>query len=58
MDMQYLIKKSTFQAIMYSKNEYIFKEKDFVKEPLEDRDSIHFEKLEPSEFKIYELARG
>ena len=40
------------------KNEYIFKEKDFVKEPLEDRDSIHFEKLEPSEFKIYELARG
>ncbi len=40
------------------KNEYIFKEKDFIKQEMEDSDSIHFDKLEPSEFRIYELSRS
>ncbi len=39
-------------------NEYVLKEKDFEAQKLENSDSIHFDKLEPGEFKIFELERG
>lgn len=38
-------------------NEYILKDKDFEPQKLEDMESIHFDKLDPSEFRIYELSR-
>jgi chromosome partitioning protein len=37
--------------------EYVMKEKDFGAQPIENMDHIHFDKLEPSEFRIYELVR-
>jgi hypothetical protein len=40
------------------KNEYVMKEKSFEPQPMEDLDSIHFDKLEAGEFRIYELVRG
>ena len=40
------------------KCEYIFNENDFEAQPIDNMDSIHFDKLEPSEFRIYELERG
>ena len=39
------------------KNEYVMKEKDFVAQQIENTDNLHFDKLEPSEFRIYELSR-
>jgi len=39
------------------KNEYILKEKDYVAQEMETMEYIHFDKLEPSEFRIYELQR-
>ena len=39
-------------------NEYVMKEKDFEPQKIDDMESIHFDKLEPSEFRIYELNRG
>ena len=39
-------------------NEYIIGEKDFEPLKMEDMDSIHFDKLEPGDFRIYELKRG
>ena len=38
-------------------NEYILKEKDFEPQPMEKMEKIHFDKLDPSEFRIYELKR-
>lgn len=38
-------------------NEYILKEKDFEPQKLEGMDKIHFDKLEPGDFRIYELKR-
>ena len=40
------------------KYEYVLDEKDYKAQELENTDNIHFEKLEPGEFKIYELQRG
>ncbi len=40
------------------KKEYVFQDKDFEPQDIENSDSIHFDKLEPSEFRIYELERG
>jgi hypothetical protein len=40
------------------KYEYVLDEKDYKAQELENSDNIHFEKLEPGEFKIYELQRG
>ena len=40
------------------KNEYVLKEKDYEAQKIDNTDSLHFEKLEPGEFKIYELIRG
>lgn len=40
------------------KNEYVLNEKDYTPQELENSDCLHFEKLEPGEFKIYELERG
>ena len=40
------------------KSEYILGEKDYESKEIENSDNIHFEKLEPGEFKIYELVRG
>jgi hypothetical protein len=40
------------------KNEYVMKEKSFEPQPMDDLDSIHFDKLEAGEFRIYELVRG
>lgn len=40
------------------KNEYVIKEKDYVAQEIEHSDSLHFEKLEPGEFRIFELERG
>lgn len=40
------------------KNEYVLNEKDYEAQEIENSDSLHFEKLEPGEFKIYELIRG
>lgn len=39
------------------KNEYILREKEFKPQPIDDCESLHFDKLEPSEFRIYELSR-
>ncbi len=39
-------------------NEYVLKEKDFEAQKTDNMDRIHFEKLEPGEFRIYELCRG
>ena len=39
------------------KKEHFIGEKDFESRDMEDMDSIHFDKLEPSEFRIYELQR-
>ncbi len=39
-------------------NEYVLKDKDFEAQKIENTDSIHFDKLEPGEFRIYELNRG
>ena len=39
-------------------NEYILKDKDFEPQKLEGMDKIHFDKLEPSDFRIYELKRS
>lgn len=39
-------------------SEYVLDEKDFKAQKMENLDSIHFDKLEPSEFRIYELNRG
>ena len=38
-------------------NEYILKEKDFEPQKLEGMEKIHFGKLDPGEFRIYELKR-
>ena len=40
------------------KNEYILEDKDYQPQEVENTDSIHFEKLEPGEFRIFELERG
>jgi len=40
------------------KNEYVIIEKDYVAQEIEHSDSLHFEKLEPGEFRIFELERG
>jgi hypothetical protein len=40
------------------KSEYVLNEKDYEPQELENSDTIHFDKLEPSEFRIYELERG
>lgn len=40
------------------KFEYVRNEKDYESQEIENSDSLHFEKLEPGEFKIYELERG
>ena len=37
--------------------EYLLKEKDYEPVALEGLDKIHFDKLDPSEFRIYELLR-
>ena len=39
------------------KYELVLKEKDYEKEEFENSDNIHFEKLEPGEFRIFELER-
>ncbi len=39
------------------KKEYIIGEKDFEPHDIEDMDSIHFDKLDPGEFRVYELQR-
>jgi len=39
-------------------NEYVLKDKDYTAQKMDNMDRIHFEKLEPSEFHIYELTRG
>ena len=33
------------------------KEKDFMPQAIDDTENLHFDKLEPSEFRIYELSR-
>ena len=38
--------------------EYVLGEKDYEYSDVENTDSIHFDKLEPSEFRIYELQRN
>lgn len=40
------------------KYEYVRNEKDYEPQEIENSESIHFEKLEPGEFKIFELERG
>lgn len=40
------------------KKEYVLEEKDYQAQDIENNDSIHFEKLEPGEFRIFELERG
>lgn len=40
------------------KSEYVLNEKDYEPQTVENTDTLHFEKLEPSEFKIFELERG
>ncbi len=37
--------------------EYIIGEKDFEPHNMDDMDSIHFDKLEPGDFRVYELKR-
>ena len=40
------------------KSEYVLNEKDYEPQTVENTDTLHFEKLEPSEFKIFKLERG
>lgn len=40
------------------KCEYVINDKDYEGQEVDNTDSIHFEKLEPGEFKIFELERG
>ncbi len=40
------------------KYEYVLDEKDYKAQEIENSDTLHFEKLEPSEFRIFELERG
>ena len=40
------------------KCEYVLNDRDYVPQDIENMDSIHFEKLEPAEFRIYELVRS
>ena len=40
------------------KHEYVLNDKDYEPQDIENSESIHFEKLEPGEFKIFELERG
>lgn len=40
------------------KSEYVLNEKDYEPQTVENTDTLHFEKLEPSELKIFELERG
>lgn len=40
------------------KSEYVLNEKDYEPQTVENTYTLHFEKLEPSEFKIFELERG
>lgn len=40
------------------KSEYVLNEKDYEPQTVENTDTLHFEKLEPSEFKIFELERS
>lgn len=40
------------------KSESVLNEKDYEPQTVENTDTLHFEKLEPSEFKIFELERG
>lgn len=40
------------------KSEYVLNERDYEPQTVENTDTLHFEKLEPSEFKIFELERG
>ncbi|MBE7713052.1 MAG: hypothetical protein E7Z87_04850 [Cyanobacteria bacterium SIG26] len=40
------------------KYEYVLKEKDYEQQTMENADSIKFDKLEPGEFRIFELSRG
>lgn len=39
------------------KYEYVLNEKDYEKQEFENSETIHFEKLEPGEFRIFELER-
>ncbi|MCM1339516.1 MAG: hypothetical protein NC191_07600 [Muribaculaceae bacterium] len=40
------------------KKEYVLDDKDYVGQDVENVDNVHFEKLEPGEFRIFELERG
>lgn len=40
------------------KNEYVINDKDYEAQKIENSESIHFDKLEPGEFRIFELERG
>lgn len=40
------------------KYEYILNEKDYEPQSIENSDNIHFDKLDPAEFRIYELERN
>ncbi len=40
------------------KYEYVVEDKDYETREVENTDTIHFDKLEPAEFRIYELERG
>ena len=40
------------------KYEYSLNEKDYEAREIEHTDRLHFEKIEPSEFRIFELERG
>lgn len=40
------------------KYEYVINEKDYEAQEIENTESIHFEKLEPGEFRIFKLERG
>ncbi len=40
------------------KYEYVINDKDYEPQKIENSESIHFDKLEPGEFRIFELERG
>ncbi len=40
------------------KSEWVLREKDYEPQEWDNADSLHFEKLEPGEFRIFELERG
>ena len=40
------------------KSEYVIKNKNYTAKPIDNTDVLTFEKLEPSEFHIFELVRG